>query len=332
MRYIHLFLLSGILLGGCTKTDDGNGNSNFTAVPLPPIDLVGNAVSATQINLSWTDKSTNEDGFKIQRKTGTGIFTDIGNVAKDVTNYADNGLSAGTYVYRVYSYNNVGNSPTYSNEVSVATNLTVTDASGNTYPTVTIGTQVWMAENLRTTKYRDGSNIPIVTDNTQWANNSNNGNPLQQPMMCWYNNDQATYTANKFGALYNWYAINPSTNGNKNVCPTGWHVPTDAEWTTLTTFLGGENVAGGKMKSTGTQYWQNPNQDATNSSGWSGLPGGLRDGGGPFLGIGFNGSCWSSSEYGTASAWSRYLYYDYGGVDRTSSSKALGFSVRCLRD
>ena len=100
-----------------------------------------------------------------------------------------------------------------------------------------------MAENLRTTKYRDGSNIPVVADNTQWANNWNNGNPLQQPMMYWYDNDQATYTANKFGALYNWYAINPATNGNKNVCPTGWHVPTDAEWTTLTTILGGESVA-----------------------------------------------------------------------------------------
>ncbi|MFN9112117.1 MAG: FISUMP domain-containing protein, partial [Bacteroidota bacterium] len=314
-------------------TNDGNGNSNVTAVPLPPIDLVGNAVSATQINLSWTDKSTNEDGFKIQRKTGTGIFTDIGNVAKDVTNYTDIGLSNGTtYMYRVYSYNNVGNSPTYSNEVSVKAILTITDTSGNTYPTVTIGTQVWMAENLRTTKYRDGSNIPIVTDITQWENNWNYGNPLQQPMMCWNNNDQATYTANKFGALYNWYAINPSTNGNKNVCPTGWHVPTDAEWTTLTTFLGGENVAGGKMKSTGTQYWQNPNQDATNSSGWSGLPGGFRNYDGLFYVVGSFGVWWSSTEYATFEALSRDVYYDNGDVGRKIDNKTFGFSVRCLRD
>jgi len=209
---------------------------------------------------------------------------------------------------------------------------TVTDASGNTYPTVTIGKQVWMAENLRTTKYRDGSNIPVVTSNTTWANNWNNGSPLSQPMMCWYNNDQATYTANKIGALYNWYTINPATNGNKNVCPTGWHVPTDAEWTTLTTSLGGESVAGGKMKSTGTQNWLSPNTGATNSSGWSGLPGGGRGGDGPFLEVGANGLWWSSTEGDTNVAWFRSLGYNVGGVGRYGDIKTIGFSVRCLRD
>ncbi len=206
----------------------------------------------------------------------------------------------------------------------------VTDASGNTYPTVTIGTQVWMAENLRTSKYRDGSNIPVVTDNTQWANNYNTN--AKSPMMCWYNNDQATYTDNKFGALYNWYAINPATNGNKNVCPTGWHVPTDAEWTTLTTFLGGESVAGSKMKSTGTQYWTSPNSDATNSSGWSGLPGGYRTSAGTFSDIGGNGGWWSSTEFNTFTAWFRYLNYNNGGVYRLNNIKTFGFSVRCLKD
>jgi uncharacterized protein (TIGR02145 family) len=243
MRYIHLFLLSGILFGGCTKTDS-NDNSN----------------------------------------------------------------------------------------------VTITDASGNTYPIVTIGTQVWMAENLRTTKYRDGSNIPIVTDNTQWANNINAG--ATSPMMCWYNNDQAIYTANKFGALYNWYAINPATNGNKNVCPTGWHVPTYAEWTTLINFLdpnadGGlqtPNKAGGKMKSTGTQYWKSPNTDATNSSGWSGLPGGgrsYRDG--TFDGIGASGVWWDSED-DIGLIWTLSLSYNYGDVNGGNPSKSNGLSVRCLRD
>jgi uncharacterized protein (TIGR02145 family) len=184
-----------------------------------------------------------------------------------------------------------------------------------------------MAENLRTTKYRDGSNIPVVTDNTQWANNN-----TTLPMMCWYNNDQATYTANKFGALYNWYAINPATNGNKNVCPTGWHVPTDVEWTTLTTFLGGESVAGGKMKSTGTQYWLSPNTDATNSSGFSGLPGGYRGGSGAFGDIGNFGGWWSSTENDADDAWYRGLGYSYGDVYRNNTIKSFGFSVRCVRD
>ena len=332
MKFSLFALTFSFLFFACQKSDDGNGNSTVTAVPLPPIDLISNAVSATQINLSWTDKSTNEDGFNIQRKSGIGIFTDIATVGKDVTNYSDNGLtSETTYIYRVYSFNNVGNSPTYSNELSITTGSpTVTDASNNTYPTVTIGTQVWMAENLRTTKYRDGSNIPVVTDNTQWANNYNTG--ATSPMMCWYNNDQATYTTNKFGALYNWYAINPATNGNKNVCPTGWHVPTDAEWTTLTTFLGGESVAGGKMKSTGTQYWISSNTGATNSSGWSGLPGGLRYYNGTFYDIGANGNWWSSTEGNTDFAWGRFLLYGNGDVYRNASLKTGGFSVRCVRD
>ena len=341
MKFSLFALTFSFLFFACQKSDDGNGNSTVTAVPLPPIDLISNAVSATQINLSWTDKSTNEDGFNIQRKSGIGIFTDIATVGKDVTNYSDNGLtSETTYIYRVYSFNNVGNSPTYSNELSITTGSpTVTDASNNTYPTVTIGTQVWMAENLRTTKYRDGSNIPVVTDNTQWANNYNTG--ATSPMMCWYNNDQATYTTNKFGALYNWYAINPATNGNKNVCPTGWHVPTDAEWNVLIANLdpfyipssdGSQSgTAGGKMKITGTEYWLSPNTGATNSSGFSGLPGGARFFG-SFRNVSNYGDWWSSSESDTNNAWSRTLGHNFPDVGRNTLSKFNGYSVRCVRD
>ena len=216
---------------------------------------------------------------------------------------------------------------TYVNDTEI-----VMDIDDNVYPTVVIGTQVWMAENLRTTKYRDGSNIPLVTDNTQWANNWNNGNSLQQPMMCWYNNDQVTYTANKFGALYNWYTINPATNGNKNVCPIGWHVPTDAEWTTLTTYLGGETVAGGKMKSTGTEYWYIPNRDATNSSGFSCLPGGIRIHDGTFNENIISGSWWSSTEFRVEYAWSRLLTFSSGVIYRDDNAKINGYSVRCLKD
>jgi uncharacterized protein (TIGR02145 family) len=216
----------------------------------------------------------------------------------------------------------------------------MTDQQGNTYATVVIGTQEWMAENLRTTQYNDGTPITLVTDPNQWAANWNNGIPLQQPMMCWYYNDQATYTANSFGALYNWYAVSPTTNGNRNVCPIGWHVPTDAEWNTFINYLdpnagGGSNfpnTAGGKMKSTGTQYWQSPNTDATNESGFSGLPGGIRDLNGQFYLIGGNGIWWSSTENSTDDAWNRDLSYLNGDGGRINNNKTLGFSVRCLRD
>ncbi len=219
--------------------------------------------------------------------------------------------------------------------VTLSVNLqqsnTVTDIDGNTYPTVQIGTQLWMQENLRTTKYSDGSNIPLVMDNAQWSSNSNNGTTF--PMMCWYNNDQATYTANKFGALYNWDAVNPTTNGNKNVCPTGWHVPSDAEWTVLSNYLGGRSVAGGKMKTTGMQYWESPNTGATNESGFSGLPGGYRTSdSGAFYLVGRAAHWWSSSEFDTIDVLGHYLNNLYGNVVRGWSSRVRGYSVRCIKD
>ena len=196
---------------------------------------------------------------------------------------------------------------------------TVTDVDGNTYKTIQIGTQTWMAENLKTTKYRNGTPIPNVTDNTQWQNNTNGA-------YCSYENNASNDCP--YGKLYNWYAV---TNTNQ-LCPTGWHVPTNAEWTTLTTFLGGESVAGGKMKSTGTQYWITPNTGATNSSGWSGLPGGDRDPNGRFDKIGLEGYWWSSTKREVSSIWIRGLVYgiDAAGIGYLDSWS--GFSVRCLKD
>ncbi|MFN4854882.1 MAG: FISUMP domain-containing protein, partial [Bacteroidota bacterium] len=201
----------------------------------------------------------------------------------------------------------------------------MTDQDGNVYKTIVIGTQEWMAENLRARTYRNGVAIPLVTDLTQWAANYNNGTAL--PMMCWYLNDSATYAC-PYGRLYNWYAVTSSNN----VCPAGWHVPSDAEWTTLTTFLGGQNVAGGTMKSTDTQYWQSPNAAADNSSGVSGLPGGTRNFDGTFGIIGLIGYWWSSTESTPDHAWTRTLVYNFGLVSMNFYEKTNGFSVRCLRD
>ena len=206
----------------------------------------------------------------------------------------------------------------------------VKDVEGNLYKAVKIGNQVWMSENLKTTKYNDGTTIPNVTDNTAWA-------ALPTGAYSWYNNDATTYKAT-YGALYNWYAVdnNPSTkaasNGGKNVCPTGWHVPSDAEWTTLTTFLGGEAVAGGKLKETGTTHWTAPNTGATNETGFTALPGGSRGGYGTYGSIGNYGNWWSSTESSATYAWGRYMGYDDAGVGRGGGSKQYGFSVRCVRD
>ncbi len=199
----------------------------------------------------------------------------------------------------------------------------IKDVDGNVYKTVTIGTQTWMAENLKVSKYNDGTTIPNITDNTQWQNNTTGA-------WSYYNND-VTNNA-KYGKLYNWYAVSKTTNGNKNVCPTGWHVPTDAEWIVLTDYLGGGGVAGGKMKEVGITSWNSPNADATNTSLFSALPGGTRDDDGGYSDIGDNGGWWSSAEYQTSDAWIRYLNYFNGNAYSYYSNKEGGLSVRCLKD
>ncbi len=167
--------------------------------------------------------------------------------------------------------------------------------------TVTIGTQVWTTKNLDVATYSDGTVIPQVTNSQQWTS-------LTTGAWCYYNNDSATGTT--YGKLYNWYAVagihdTDLNTPNKKLAPTGYHIPSDAEWTTLTTYLEEESVAGGKMKATGTSLWNTPNTGATNSSGFTGLPGGYRYYNGSFYNIGYFGFWWSSSEVSTANAWYR---------------------------
>jgi uncharacterized protein (TIGR02145 family) len=196
---------------------------------------------------------------------------------------------------------------------------TMTDQQGNVYKTIVIGAQEWMAENLKTTIYRNGNAIANITDNAQWDG-------LTTGAWASYNNDSQNDCP--YGKLYNWYAAaDPG-----HICPTGWHVPTDDEWTTLTDYLGGAAVAGGKMKTTGLQYWISPNTGATNESGFSGLPGGGRYSFGGFSYVGGYGNWWSSSELDTSSAWLRNLDYYSGSANQSNDDKRDGFSVRCLRD
>jgi uncharacterized protein (TIGR02145 family) len=194
----------------------------------------------------------------------------------------------------------------------------VTDIDGNNYGTVQIGNQVWMSENLKTSRYRNGGLIPNVTDGTAWSNSTTGA-------WSYYNN----YVSNNaiYGKSYNWY-----TTLGDTLCPTGWGVPTDAEWTTLTTYLGGESVAGGKMKTIGTAYWESPNTGAINLSGFSALPGGVRNSDGSFNYFRNYAFFWSATENSSVSAWYRYLGFNNGDVSRAYYSKSVGASVRCLRD
>jgi uncharacterized protein (TIGR02145 family) len=182
-----------------------------------------------------------------------------------------------------------------------------------------IGNQIWATKNLDVATYRNGDAIPQVQDGYAWSN-------LTSGAWCYYEN--TTTYGSTYGKLYNWYAVNDP----RGLAPNGYHIPTDAEWGTLTTYLGGVSVAGGKMKESGTSHWQVPNIGATNSSGFAGLPGGFRFDNGDFYGIGTNGYWWGSSEGSPFNAWYRNLYYDDGVVVRNYYYKPYGFSVRCLRD
>jgi len=198
---------------------------------------------------------------------------------------------------------------------------TVTDIDGNVYHTVTIGTQVWMVENLKTTKYRNGEEIINVTDFHEWST-------LATGAFCWFDND-TTYKIN-YGALYNWYAAIDT----RNISPLGWHVPSDDEWTILTNFLGGESVAGGKMKETGTSHWWGPNTGATNESGFTALPGGHKSID-PFHmlpDIGMRAFWWSSSELSDSAALCWSINYTESNLWHGYSNKQAGFSVRLVRD
>jgi uncharacterized protein (TIGR02145 family) len=194
------------------------------------------------------------------------------------------------------------------------------DIDGNNYPVVIIGNQIWMKENLRVSRYRNGVSIPIVTDNTAWGGLTTGGRS-------WYNNDSTTYE-NPYGNLYNWYAV----ADNRGLCPNGWHVPTDAEWTILITYLGGESAAGEKMKSTGITYWSSQSAGTDNSSGFSALPGGSRYGSGSFYNIRDYAFIWSATEYDDDIAWYSLLFYNFGDVYRDIFNKSFGASVRCLMD
>jgi uncharacterized protein (TIGR02145 family) len=196
---------------------------------------------------------------------------------------------------------------------------TVTDIDGNVYQTIKIGDQWWMAENLRVTRYRNGDSIPNVTEDTSWS-------CMTAGAYCNY--DNSTEIMNTYGCLYNGYIVNDL----RNIAPEGWHVPGDAEWQTLIDYLGGNGIAGGKLKESGTIHWQSPNIGAINESGFSALPGGQCDDKGYFLALESYAFFWSSTDYTLNYAWSRLLSFDTSEIIRYYYGKRRGFSIRCIKD
>jgi len=257
---------------------------------------------STAANPTTGDPKTNEG-------TGPGVFTST------LSGLAGNT----TYHVRAYATNSIGTA--YGNEASFTTDpLTVTDIDGNVYNVIRIGTQLWMKENMKTTSYNNGDLIGTTTPATldisaesapkyQWAYDGNESNVVD------------------YGRLYTWYAIADI----RGVCPIGWHVPSDVDWLALTNYLGGEDVAGGKLKETGTTHWLSPNTGATNETGFSALPGAYRLSHGVFEAIGSRGDWWSSTESDATAAWKISIGYLKITLSIYDWPKNYGQSVRCLR-
>jgi uncharacterized protein (TIGR02145 family) len=294
-----------------------------TTVPSAPV-ISGASPGDGTITVTWSVVST-ASSYTIYYQTGATVDTTISTSKTGVSpGYTIAGLTNGTqYAFAVIAVNTAGksglsNTKTATPQPPVVSD-TMSDIDGNVYHTVTIGTQVWMAEDLKTSRLFDGTAITLVSDSATWGSSV-------APGYCWYGND-STHNGSIYGALYSWHTVNTG-----KLAPPGWHVPTDSEWTVLTTYLGGESVAGGKLKETGTVHWASPNTGATNETGMALLPGGSRNYIGGWNGITTSGDWWSSTADNITKAW--YRVVNSSGADVVSASwyKYIGLYVRCVKN
>lgn len=283
-------------------TPDATNITNTSATSGGNITSDGGATVTTR-GVCW-NTSSNPTTANSYTTDGSGTGTFVSNLTALTPNTV--------YYVRAYATNIVETA--YGNQVSVFTPL-LSDIDGNFYHAVTIGAQEWMIENLKTSRFDDGTAIPLITDGTTWSN-------LNTPGYCWYNNDIAYKIT--YGAYYNGYTVD-----NPKLCPTGWHIPDDQDWTTLITYLGGAGIAGGKMKEIGLSHWASPNAGATNSSGFTALPGGRRFSDGSFHNISWNANFWSFTATNYYNLiWQNTVVYTIPiYLEKTS-----GYSVRCIKD
>ncbi|HPG41220.1 MAG TPA: FISUMP domain-containing protein [bacterium] len=303
-----LFLVLIILFSSCSK-DDKNPVKPKETVAAPTFSPVPGTYTSAQ-SVTITCATTGADIY--YTTTGADPTTSSTKYSGAITISSTTTLKARAYITD-WTASDVG--------IGLYEIITfVTDIDGNIYQIIKIGNQLWMAEDLRVTHYRNGEPIPNVTDNSQW-------DYLTSGAYCYYADDSSYATT--YGALYNWYAVNDT----RNLAPTGWHVPTDREWQTLVDYLGGDDVAGGKLKETGTEHWESPNEGATNASGFTSRPGGgCRSNGRDFCLMGYVAIYWSATDDGTYYALSLELAYNDSHMSYFSDNKQNGFSIRLVLD
>jgi len=322
---IHLSIFAGILLiiaNGCDNEDAIElpklTTTSLTEITQSSVKTGGEIISngGTEIisqGICWgTVPNPTINSSLIADTTKTNSFTSLLSGLKDNT----------TYYLRAYATNSSGTA--YGNELSFTSlafnTYIVTDIEGNTYNALTIGSQDWFTENLKTSHYSNGDLIP---DGTEIGDISSETNPKY----CFtYDNNSDNITT--YGKLYTWYTVTDS----RNICPDGWHVPTDTEWITLTKYLGGESTAGGKLKEIGTNHWKSPNEGASNESGFSAIPGGYRYQDGTFQTKGYLAYWWSSTEDNEENASFRRINYVSSDIYKLNYLKTHAFSVRCIKN
>lgn len=315
-----------ILIIGCSTGETGT-NSDITI----PVLTTSDVVSITQISAVSGGDISSEGGANVNSR---GICWSASPVPTIYDNKTIEGAGPGsftssitgliantTYYVRAYATNNAGTGYGETKSFSTLEKIpeTVTDIDGNVYHTIKIGEQIWMVENLKTTKYRNGDEISHVSGNSQWSQ-------LTKGAYCFYNNN--SNTPGEYGKLYNWYAA----KDNRNIAPEGWRIPTDADFTQLINFLGGQETAGGNMKEKNSSHWSAPNTGATNESGFTALPGGLRHEDGSFNFLKQHASFWSTTASNTYDAFIRDLYFESAAITRHEFSKKSGFSIRCIKE
>ncbi len=321
-NYMNLALaLTGLIIlyaAGCKKDED-KSEPELTTMPVIYVDQ--QTVLCDGIVTSDGGASVTETGicWSTSHNPTTANDKIIGTGPQSYTCMLG-GLTTNTQYYvRAYAINSEGTA--YGAEITFRTwnDEMVTDIDGNTYHTVTIGGQIWLVENLNVTHYRNGDPIEWISDNPEWEG-------FTSGAYCDYENEPGN--AATFGRLYNWFAV----ADNRNIAPEGWHVSMDADWTVLANYLGGDGMAGGKLKEAGMSHWLDPNSGATNETGFSALPGGFREYGGLYDYINWGGGWWTSTEDNPNDAWIRYL--DYGAIDVwvALEDKRYGRSVRCVKD
>jgi len=301
-------MISVCMLMSCRQDDLISTELNSISVKTPPSNIeyiVGEVVdlSGLVVELSW-DNGISEDV----------AFSDFGNkgIICDPVNGTVLALSSDEVVIA-----HITNNSTSQNILVFGS---VTDIENNTYKTIQIGNQIWIAENLKTRYYANGD---AISDGTSVGDISGATDPKY-----WFSYNDDLNNVSTYGRLYTWYTL----NDNRNVCPSGWHVPTNTEWSELVDHLGGEFVAGGKLKENGTLHWLSPNEGATNESGFTAIPGGTRGYGGFYGNIGYGGNWWSSTENTIYEGYSWGLSFNNERIYYGGSDKKVGFSCRCVKN